>query len=533
MINPPPSDSPGEASPAPEQPVEPENTPIRRWRGGGGTGLRPKPNPKPQKAPGPQPKPKPNTKPKPKPARPSPWPWNWESPWLPWARPKVPDAMQWLVERYREYRAFRGRNPFYGDTWSAQELKDHWDYIEDEWITELERRLHEIPDRKLREEIQKYIDELRQLFKDEYRIRKQNEKNRRDRERESPQPPGDDPTPAPQEEPAPSTPGDDPTPIPQEEPAPPTPGGEPVPPIGDPPTQDVPDDPDGDQEQTPRYPPGVEQRPPEFEKRRNPEPKDENDDAAKHRRPKAPSLNPPKPPSVTPPEAPSVENPPPPQAPEAVPPPMRPGTPEADQFLRDIIAKAIDDFAKELEEFGDKLNPPAGDLPAEGFDDDTVRERARDLVNQAADYAWYLALQAAINPHFRAWLQAAIRGTHSHSLLEALLKTHVLPHVEAWLGPDIKLYLEESIDGGKVREDGKPISWAKRGESGSKRPDVILTRILEGGVEDVLAVLDLKTGDAKINKAWERAVAAALGIAEGEIGKLIKPVNPLPLGSRQ
>ncbi|NNG99278.1 hypothetical protein HLA97_18820 [Gordonia araii NBRC 100433] len=458
-----------------------------------------------------------------------------------WDLDRLPRDLQKLLEEFYELKRWMDLNHDKVFDNPSDEMFEGYRQYRLDFFNRLERRLGEIKDPYVREDIEDYIDEMRRWFEDERKQRELNRKNkeldRRQREQEEtpPAPPGDPapPAPAPDDDPsAPPQPGDN-EPLPSPGPVPSPPGDDPAPPMGDPPPQEAPDDPDPGQGETPRYPPEFEQRPPEFEEPGAPEPKDDNDgdDPGDQRRPKAPSLNPPTPPSVTPPDAPSVETPPPPQAPEAVPPPMRPGTPEADRFLRDIIAKAVEDFAKELEEFGDKLNPPAGEPPEEGFDNETVKKRARDLVEQGADYAWDLVREAAVNPYLIEWLQAAIRGTHSHSLLEALLTIHVLPHVQAWLGPDIRLHIERSIKGGKARKPGQPIRWTKRGRPGSKRPDVVLTRILEDGVEQVLAVLDLKTGDAKIDKAWAKAVAAALGIAEGDIGKVIEPVRPSPPGS--
>ena len=84
-----------------------------------------------------------------------------------------------------------------------------------------------------------------------------------------------------------------------------------------------------------------------------------------------------------------------------------------------------------------------------------------------------------------------------------------LVHALAEAHPQFMVRAEEAFREGILGE------IARRGEGGSIRPDLILFRIggdIETAIEGVVAVWDLKTGDAMITQEWAEKTAARLGI---------------------
>ncbi|MDJ0105632.1 hypothetical protein QM646_04405 [Rhodococcus erythropolis] len=99
-------------------------------------------------------------------------------------------------------------------------------------------------------------------------------------------------------------------------------------------------------------------------------------------------------------------------------------------------------------------------------------------------------------------------GMVAHIYFERLTNLDLV-HALAEAHPQFMVRAEESFREGILGE------IARRGEGGSIRPDLILFRIggdIETAIEEVVAVWDLKTGDAMITQEWAEKTAARLGI---------------------
>ncbi|WP_161928237.1 hypothetical protein [Gordonia crocea] len=300
--------------------------------------------------------------------------------------------------------------------------------------------------------------------------------------------------------------------------------------MGDPPPE-APGEPDTAPEGDPQRPPEIPDRTepddggPADEEQPDPDPRTYD---PLHRTPEggreapgAPEDDRPQAPSVIPPESP--------EGPEPL--PFAPPRGAPNDWLRDIIAKAVDEFADELEKFGDQLVPPGPpEAPDTGYGEDDIVDRIRELLGHAANYALVLALEwlAIRARYFVDWLQRALLGTIAHNFFEYLVDNFIVPELDAWFGPDIALRLEMSFKRGQPPKDNRrrlEEDRAPRGSKGSIRPDVILTTIRDG-VEEVLRVFDLKTGKAGIDSNWRQALAITLGIAEDLIEEL-RPAGPI------
>lgn len=77
------------------------------------------------------------------------------------------------------------------------------------------------------------------------------------------------------------------------------------------------------------------------------------------------------------------------------------------------------------------------------------------------------------------------------------------------------------------------IIWAPRGGAGTLRPDIVVTRIIDGE-EVVILILDLKTGQARIKGRWResmRSILEGAGMYMEEMIRPIRPTNPNRVGS--
>lgn len=182
---------------------------------------------------------------------------------------------------------------------------------------------------------------------------------------------------------------------------------------------------------------------------------------------------------------PNIWNPPPPPGPDG----------DTVQYLFELISTWLGQIQQSLE-------PPNfdNDQPT----DDELREGFRDVMEQAADNAMALALEVE---KLVGGLSPMNLGTVAHLYFEEILRTDLAKDLQDWFGSEFSVYPEWSLpnNGAFVGRDilSGMLNLQQAIEKGTIRPDVIVTRIVNG-VEEAFAVFDLKTGNADIRTAMEK-----------------------------
>ncbi|GAB17518.1 hypothetical protein GOEFS_035_00500 [Gordonia effusa NBRC 100432] len=174
---------------------------------------------------------------------------------------------------------------------------------------------------------------------------------------------------------------------------------------------------------------------------------------------------------------------------------------------------------------------PDTDLDPDGKPTDEYIEKVIDeLGQQIADVS--AAVANEVQEIYEKSAQAY--GTAVHKIFEELVKSEVDSILKDLLGDDWAAHAEASILKAmhlQPNPDTGRFEWAPRGTKGTVRPDLIITRMVEqtvGGVtkamEEVVRVIDLKTGNAEISKTWRTAVINATGV----ISAVITALTPDP-----
>ncbi|QTI71399.1 hypothetical protein [Gordonia polyisoprenivorans] len=174
--------------------------------------------------------------------------------------------------------------------------------------------------------------------------------------------------------------------------------------------------------------------------------------------------------------------------------------------------------------------PPANPQGPNGTpSDDQVREQFEEVLQEIADAA--AAAGAFLDPH--SLLSPQQFGTDVHTIFEDFVKKYLGPQLALWFGPDFITNLEKSIDrtvGITRGQDGRFV-WDPRGQSGTARPDLVITRLVVNAagdvVEEIFQIIDLKTGNADIGKSWRNDLSRVLGITHDMI-QSVKPNIPRP-----
>jgi hypothetical protein len=149
-------------------------------------------------------------------------------------------------------------------------------------------------------------------------------------------------------------------------------------------------------------------------------------------------------------------------------------------------------------------------------------------MEQAADNAMALALEVE---KLVGGLSPMNLGTVAHLYFEEILRTDLAKDLQDWFGSEFSVYPEWSLpnNGAFVGRDilSGMLNLQQAIEKGTIRPDVIVTRIVNG-VEEAFAVFDLKTGNADIRTRWRSAVSIGLGIAQDLIETISPAISATP-----
>lgn len=149
-------------------------------------------------------------------------------------------------------------------------------------------------------------------------------------------------------------------------------------------------------------------------------------------------------------------------------------------------------------------------------------------MEQAADNAMALALEV---DKLVGGLSPMNLGTVAHLFFEEVLRNDLEKNLHDWFGDDFTVFPEWSLpdNGAFVGRDALSgmLNLEKAIRSGTIRPDVIVTRIVNG-VEEVFSVFDLKTGNADIRTRWRNAVSIGLGIAKDLIESISPAISTTP-----
>ncbi|WP_440713038.1 hypothetical protein [Gordonia sp. FQ] len=323
----------------------------------------------------------------------------------------------------------------------------------------------------------------------------------------TPTPPGDKPDPKldPGDDPDPHLqPGDDPDPDLQ-------PGDEP--PSEYPPTEEPPQVPGDTPDTIPDTP-------------RDPVPNDEvPGDGSGHDQPTDPLPREPapefpdetRPPEVTPRgDTPAPQRPEPPAG-EPGEQPDRPPAEGADPSIFDGVASWLTGIVMNAE-------PPPGDGP-------TSEPGRGSLLTQGAIIVKLIEIIDDLADDMRGdeeWRKATPQawGTELHKRLEHYLKEY-LELQDLIEKSGFALKIEESLQRGEEieRDQNGKIVWAPRGQNGTVRPDVIITQVIDGD-ETIAMVLDLKTGKARISRAWKEAIGELIGKSGEQLDSIVRPIRP-------
>ncbi|MEJ9078248.1 MULTISPECIES: hypothetical protein [Gordonia] len=164
--------------------------------------------------------------------------------------------------------------------------------------------------------------------------------------------------------------------------------------------------------------------------------------------------------------------------------------------------------------------------PTDRFPDVTERDDINEIltkhIEELTDFADEINTLFKMGP--QKW------GTYLHQLLE--LSEILGSQLQELVDRGYELHFERSVAPGEILEqnpDGS-IRWKDRHGSGTRRPDLIVTRFVDG-IEEIVLVVDLKTGNARMTKTWIEDVGSALQLPGNLLNDIIRIIRaPGPVG---
>ncbi len=218
-----------------------------------------------------------------------------------------------------------------------------------------------------------------------------------------------------------------------------------------------------------------------------------------------------------------------------------------DPDLGDDIADRIGDIVTWLLNILNQNGAPDGDtdppkIPGAPLESDALNElmeRLGDLADQAQEVVRGILEELVKNRDLDPadvpeGLEEAIRNLHRattwgskvHKALEDLVREWAA-RIEQSLGEGFRVYPEQSVPKGAPppTDDDGMIIWSEHGEKDTLRPDVIITQVVDGA-ESLLLIIDLKTGNAGISKAWIKNLQKSFDMPDELLGRFFEELRP-------